>query len=245
MCTVSYLPTQNGFILTSNRDESPDRGISEVATLEDGEQIIYFPKDPAAGGSWFGFSSSGTVACLLNGAYEPYDRSQVFPKSRGIILLESFKYPTARVFAEQHDLSETAPFTIVIESNGEISQTIWDGRSATFDILDPDVPHFWSSVTLYPEHVRKWRRTLFETWLKEHDQPTQDAIMDFHRFGGRGDAENDFVMDRNGIVKTLSISSVISLAEVYNFRHLNLDDPGHTFHCQVDKSEQVASSDKI
>lgn len=241
MCTVSYLPTPDGFILTSNRDESPDRGISDVDNRPIGGSTVHFPRDPVAGGSWFAFAENGNVACLLNGAYEPYDRSRTFSISRGIVMLDSFRFDSPGDFVESYDFTDTAPFTLVLERGGIISEIVWDGQSTILTPLDAKRPQFWSSVTLYPEPVRKWRRKLFSEWLEQHDVFTQQDIMEFHQYGGKGDEHNDFVMNRGGIVQTLSISSVRANADAFIFRHINLDSPDDAFYCRIDKSQTVAS----
>jgi transport and Golgi organization protein 2 len=240
MCTVSYLPYQGGFILTSNRDESPDRGITEVATIRIANTHVYFPKDPHAGGSWFAFSEDGHVACLLNGAYAPYDRSQKFALSRGLVLLDSFKYTRVDDFASKYSFEDAAPFTLLLIRNEVIDELIWDGSTLRRASFDPGVEHFWSSVTLYPEGVRIRRGKLFEEWLNKHPQYSPDDIRTFHRYGGTGDSQNDFVMNRDDIVKTLSISSVWLENNQYVFNHLNLDDETASFTKTVDKRNSVA-----
>ncbi len=240
MCTVSYLPYQGGFILTSNRDESPDRGITEVATLPISNTKVYFPKDPQAGGSWFAFSEDGHVACLLNGAFVPYDRSQKFALSRGTVLLDSFKYAQVDHFAGNYDFGHAAPFTLLLLRGDTIDELIWDGKKLHRANFDAGSAHFWSSVTLYPEDVRQQRRILFDEWLNQHPQYSRDDIRKFHRYGGTGDGANDFVMNRNDIVKTLSISSVWLKDNQYVFNHVNLDDETASFTKIVDKRNSVA-----
>jgi len=240
MCTVSYLPYQGGFILTSNRDESPDRGITEVATRQVGSTSVYFPKDPQAGGSWFAFSEDGHVACLLNGAFVPYDRSQKFALSRGVVLLDSFKYASVDHFANKYDFSAAAPFTLIFIRSAAIYELIWDGKTLHRTNFPSDTEHFWSSVTLYPEKVRKQRHNLFDVWLNQHPLYSPDDIRAFHRYGGTGDRANDFVMNRNDIVKTLSISSVWLKDNQYVFDHVNLDDETASFSKIVDKRNSVA-----
>ena len=68
MCTVTYLPLENdGFILTSNRDESPMRKtIPPKKYLENGVELAY-PKDQLAGGTWI---------CLLYTSPSPRDRQK-------------------------------------------------------------------------------------------------------------------------------------------------------------------------
>lgn len=240
MCTVSYLPYQGGFVLTSNRDESPDRGISEVATLRILGNDVFFPKDPQAGGSWFAFAESGMTACLLNGAYVPYDRNQKFNLSRGIVLLDSFKYPDVDAFVRDYNFEETAPFTLLLVQNNSVDELIWDGNILHRSKVDPDQEHFWSSVTLYPEDVRKQRQGLFDEWLSLNLNYTPQGIRDFHRYGGSGDVKNDFVMNRDDIVKTLSITSVYLRGNQYVFDHVNLSDESASFTKIVDKRNSIA-----
>ncbi|MBK6665833.1 MAG: NRDE family protein [Saprospiraceae bacterium] len=70
MCTVSYMPTKSGFILTSSRDESKVRKALPPATYHLHGQDLVFPKDILAGGTWIAASERGQVACLLNGAFD-------------------------------------------------------------------------------------------------------------------------------------------------------------------------------
>jgi hypothetical protein len=88
--------------------------------------------------------------------------------------------------------------------------------------VDSAQPAFWSSVTLYPEDVRVWRKSLFEKWLVAHQDFDQDEIMRFHRYGSGDDNWNGFVMNREERVKTLSISSVQKLSNTFVFRHSDL-----------------------
>jgi hypothetical protein len=234
------LPYQGGFILTSNRDESPDRGITEVATLEITGSNVYYPKDPQAGGSWFAFSEAGWVACLLNGGFVPYDRSRQFGLSRGIVLLDSFRFHSTDKFAEEYDFKESAPFTLLLIRDASIQELIWDGKTLHRASFSSDQEHFWSSVTLYPEDVRIARHNLFDDWLNQNPLYSPDDIRNFHRYGGTGDGLNDFVMNRNEIVKTLSISSVYLKDNQYVFNHVNLDDETASFTRIVDKRDTIA-----
>ncbi|MDX1476669.1 MAG: NRDE family protein [Saprospiraceae bacterium] len=242
MCTVSYLPTEHGFILTSNRDEAPARHAVTVAHQQRGEVQISFPQDPLSGGSWFAVSDRGTICCLLNGAREPFTPHPRYSDSRGTVVLTSFDYHDTRRFAAEYDFSRTAPFTLVLRSGDKLEQLIWDGLDTELTALDPLAPHFWSSVTLYPPPVRVWRRELFATWRAAHPVPVQDDIIDFHRYGGRGDAANDLVMNRKGKVRTLSISSVARQGDTLTFRYLDLRDPANDHLQTIDITHGVASN---
>jgi hypothetical protein len=223
MCTVSYLPRPGGgYILTSNRDESPRRNATEVRHHgENGFSLIY-PVDPGAGGSWFCISDRDRTACMLNGAYEPFTPDPRYTQSRGKVLLDAMLASSVRQFAEDYDLSYTAPFTLVIAEDAWLYQLIWDGTKLDQESLDHRRPAFWSSVTLYPEDVRKWRRTLFLQWLETHKTFDQKEIMHFHRYGSSEDPWNGFVMNREERVRTLSITSVQKQAREMHMIHEDL-----------------------
>ena len=77
MCTVTIFPTRNNdFVLTSNRDETPNR-ISlkpDFYNIEDTKML--YPKDKLAGGTWIGISEKNRVICLLNGGFKIHKRQQ-------------------------------------------------------------------------------------------------------------------------------------------------------------------------
>ena len=87
MCTVTLIPTEeNNFVLTSNRDEAPNRN----TLLPDFYQIdntkLLFPKDEVAGGSWLGVSEKQRVLCVLNGGFKMHERKASYRLSRGVVL---------------------------------------------------------------------------------------------------------------------------------------------------------------
>ena len=94
MCTVTYFPLeQDGYILTSSRDEKSVRGIALPPRkyLLD-QQTVFFPKDPDAGGTWFVTTGRDTTLCLLNGAFTKHEHEPPYRKSRGLVVLDYFKF---------------------------------------------------------------------------------------------------------------------------------------------------------
>jgi len=221
MCTVSYLPIPaGGFIVTSNRDETPSRNAIGLKHEASGDQTLVFPVDPAAGGSWFAASDQGRVACLLNGAFEPFSPDPRYTYSRGQILLDATRQPEPDF--KHALLSKTAPFTLVLADMGKLRELIWDGADLHSRLLDPSNPAFWSSVTLYPQDVRQWRRSRFDAWLEQHPGYAQDDIIEFHRYGSPDDTWNGFVMNRDERVRTLSITSAERQQEAVSICHADL-----------------------
>jgi hypothetical protein len=76
-------------------------------------------------------------------------------------------------------------------------------------MLDPTRPYLWSSATLYDAATRQTRQQWFEEWLNDRVDFSQEAIMEFHRTAGRGDDWNGVVMNREGKVQTVSITSLV------------------------------------
>jgi len=57
MCTVTFIPLENkNFVLTSNRDEAPNR--TTIPPRNEGVELVMIlaPKDALAGGTWIGSS---------------------------------------------------------------------------------------------------------------------------------------------------------------------------------------------
>lgn len=209
MCTLTYIPKTDGFILTSNRDEAKSRKVvsfPKYKTIED--QKVLFPQDGDAFGSWIATSNKRLVN-LLNGAWEKYNHQPPYRKSRGIVLLDSFKYADFKDFSLEYDFDNIAPFTIVcldFKSQLSIELLRWDGKETSYESLDPQQAHIFSSAPLYPESIRIEREKLFAEFLKSNDQISATDMVSFHQFGGNENAP--IKLDESHFVRTISITSV-------------------------------------
>jgi hypothetical protein len=222
MCTVTFIPFRDSFFITSNRDESPGRKAKELTSLHlTGDTIIHFPLDEESGGSWIAMSDKGRAVCLLNGAFEPFIPQSSYRISRGKVVVHAALDQDVTTFINDYDLSGIAPFTLLIFEKENFVELIWDGDQRHIKELSSK-PEIWSSVTLYPIEVREKRRQLFNTWLQNNDTFDRELIMQFHQFT-TDDPLNDFIMNRNNIVKTLSITSIELKKDKASLLHLDLD----------------------
>ncbi len=212
MCTVTYLPTPTGYLLTSSRDESTQRARAVFPVRQPvGDATILMPQDPEGGGSWIATNEQGNTACLLNGAFENHHRQPPYRKSRGLVLLDSFQFSTTEAFLRHYDFEGIEPFTLILASvNAEtqLYQIRWDGHRVHHDIGDPSQPHIWSSVTLYDTAMRQKRNTWFQQWLSRKPAFTAENIMNFHIAGGEGNPDIDFKMKRGDFLQTMSLSCI-------------------------------------
>ncbi len=210
MCTITYLPTgKDSFIFTSNRDESKIRPTHHPSVDDAGELKLLYPKDSIAGGTWVCLSNHNRVAGLMNGAFERHEWKPPYRLSRGIVLLDLMKSDRLDDFLNDYNLEGVEPFTVIVYDNGQITELRWDGKQKHKKIIDTGKPQIWSSASLYPRLVREKREGWFAKWLEKRKEFLQKDILEFHRFGGEGDPENDFVMNRFDIVQTVSITSII------------------------------------
>lgn len=209
MCTVTFVPGKESFFITSNRDEKLQRATAiepRIYRLKTGRVI--FPKDAHAGGTWIAIHEFGHVIVLLNGAGQPHIKKDRYASSRGLVLLDIIDHAEPVKAFEDSQLRLIEPFTVLIWHKNNLYACRWDGRKKSLDALDGKFPGIWSSVTLYSPEIIAKRAGWFEEWLHVHPSPTQTEILDFHRFTGEGDAHNDLLMNRDGLISTVSITSI-------------------------------------
>jgi hypothetical protein len=209
MCTVTFIPAQDKVFLTSNRDEKSWRSTAlapDVYDLPSGK--VMFPKDADAGGTWIAAHENGNAIVFLNGGWVCHIPQPPYRKSRGLILLDLLDSTMPYHHFLSINLNNIEPFTAIIWEDNHLYECRWDGVLKYDQALDASVPHIWSSVTLYNQDVISKRKNWFETWLHKNGTPFQDDILHFHQFTGDGDEHNDLMMNREGRVSTVSVTSM-------------------------------------
>ena len=213
MCTVTYLPIgKTEFYLTSNRDEGTSRAIAiPPKKYKVGNVSVFYPKDPQGNGTWIAVSEKNYTVCLLNGAFKKHIHQPPYRMSRGLVVLDFFKYNDAVEFNKKYDFKGIEPFTmLIICTTDELCfyELRWDGERTYLSHIDEDKPHIWSSATLYSQEVIAQRKSWFIDFLNNNPTFTKEDIIHFHKFGGTGNITNDILMNRDNIVRTVSISMV-------------------------------------
>ena len=223
MCTVTYIPQEKGYILTSNRDESALRSPKNISSEQRNGQQLLFPRDQGAGGTWICLSDADRLICLLNGAFERHRRELPYRKSRGIMVFEFFDYPHALDFFEQYDFNKIEPFTMIIYDTGQLFDFRWDGVTTHLKELDTKGKHIWSSATLYEKPVQEKRKQWLAEWLVNRTDFSRAAILELHKKGGEGNPSIDFMMNRyNYLVQTVSITQIEKTEATYKMYYHDL-----------------------
>lgn len=223
MCTLTYVPLKNGRIITANRDESPLRNAQLLSSyLSAGNQSYYIAAEPVHGGTNIALGQNGRYSVLLNGAFWPHDMSKTFGLSRGIVLLKSLDFRNVFEFADQFQFKEEniEPFTL-IDFSDSIRELRWDGETIFKKEYSLEKPHIWASAQMYSAEARENRLGWFEELL-EKGNITAAKILDFHFHAGNGDPENDLVMNRGGVVCTVSITQVSERESFKAIKHFDL-----------------------
>ncbi|MFI1745560.1 NRDE family protein [Thalassobellus sediminis] len=209
MCTVTVIPKgKNDFVLTSNRDEDPNR-ISLPPNFYDIEDTtLLFPKDELSGGTWIGVGEKNRLICVLNGGFGIHERKAAYRMSRGIVAKDFMIADSILKTVEVYDFDDIEPFTIVIADWNDtlkFYELVWDGEKKYFTKL-PLEPKIWSSSTLYNVSMRKERLQWFEDF-KTVNALNASSLLTFHKTAGNGNDDYGVVMNR-GFVKTTSITQV-------------------------------------
>ena len=221
MCTLTYIPASgSGKIITANRDESPLRNANKLSKYSalSGEEY-YIAREPLKGGTNVAISPGNRMSVLLNGAFEPHKMGATYAKSRGILLLESLNFSNLFDFSAEYSLTGIEPFTL-LEFQEDIRELRWDGLEVYKKTHDPAKPKIWASAQLYSKEVLEKRNIWFESLVNQH--PQSEDVLEFHFKGGEGDPENDLVMNRNGLVQTVSITQLIESSVQSEIKHFDL-----------------------
>ena len=209
MCTVSFVPTAIGCIITSNRDENKHRRALAPTIEEFRECQLSYPKDSKSGGTWIAIKNTGEIAVLLNGAFENHVKQSDYAKSRGFIILDLLQSACAEKAFDDLNLYEIENFTVILYKQNSLMEYRWDGTQKHKQGKDANKPHIWSSATLYSKTIAAEREQWFKDWLDTGRLVDQQNIISFHKNAGKHDAENGLIINRTNNLATVSISSVL------------------------------------
>lgn len=185
-----------------------------------GNKRICFPKDPHAGGTWFAVDESANTGVLLNGAIEPHKPALSYARSRGLVLLDIIGADIPFIAWQKIDLRNIEPFTIVLFSAGQLQLLRWNFSEKSETALTSANHHIWASVTLYSPEAIRARTEWFGDFMGSHENPDPADLIHFHLSAGSHDPRNGLVMERDGKVRTQSVTqAVLSREEVTLFHH--------------------------
>ncbi len=222
MCTVSFVPLKDSYCITSNRDESVlrEKAIPPTKYVIN-EKEIYFPKDPKAGGTWFAHDNENCIV-LLNGAEEKHIHKNNYRKSRGLVVIDLITSKKPIEEWKSIDLNEIEPFTIVLFSEKKLYQLRWNEIEKSSFELDATKSHIWSSSTLYDKEIREERANWFKNFINSEEKIDSKKLLNFHQFTEEKNKNYGLQINRNNILKTISITQCIISNKTISFNYIDL-----------------------
>ena len=226
MCVVSYINTDGCFYLTSNRDIPKDREIAiPPQSYIINDQILFFPKDPNAGGSWIA-TNAERLGCILN-----VKNKRLLKKnnSRGIFMIECLTQYKPEDYFKSYDLSNTYPFSMILIdiTKKSLQQLIWDGDKKDIKTLNIKQNYLWMSSSIYNQNIIDTKKNLFNDIL--NTQFNKKDILNFH-------IENKFNPSMNNKINTANITQISGSLDIENLDYFNLLD---------NKSKSISIKEKL
>lgn len=210
MCTVTFVSKGNGdFILTSNRDELPQRKTIPPEVVFERNTLLLYPKDAVAGGTWIGISDKNRAINLLNGVFEAHKRKPSYRLSRGVVVKDLLVAKDIIEAIHNYDFQGVEPFTIILlewSKDLKLYTLVWDEKQKHFKSIFPDF-HIWSSSPLYSNTMKSLRTKWFNDLIR-FEKLNETTLLEFHQTAGEGDKNTNLIMDR-GFIKTVSITQIV------------------------------------
>lgn len=227
MCTVVYIPMNDTCYFASLRDESPARASAKMPQLMIGHDVDYIaPIDPLSNGTWLGINARENVIILLNGAFTAHQKKSNYRKSRGVIVNELVQSAMPIIEWRLMNLEGIEPFTLVVWSNPILFELVWDGVTKHKNMIDHNIPHIWSSSTLYNSQANQKRKDWFQNWIKHQEKMDSRSLFKF--FTTQDDLENGFIINRNESIKTLSYSFIeVTKRQMASLEYCDLQSDEH------------------
>lgn len=185
MCTLSWLPEPDGFVLYFNRDERHTRAPAHPPALSHHAGMARLaPTDGDFGGTWIGVNERGVAAAILNRYEDTPVNASDGQVSRGLLLASLLAEPSAaRLIARvaEERVADYRPFTICAVAPGTRLLTVdWSGSALTHaEIATPGLARTSSG-----RDQREAERLRTATWrqlVEREGGPTADLLARLHR----------------------------------------------------------------
>ncbi|PYV71443.1 MAG: hypothetical protein DMG97_16185 [Acidobacteria bacterium] len=189
MCTVTFIPRREGYLLAMNRDERITRGQATPPTVLEIRSVqVLYPRD-VQGGTWIAASSRGIAFALLNWN----DARVVQPKnySRGCVipaLIGCSSVRNADATLNRFDFQGILPFKLIgfFPSEKQIAEWRWDQDSLIRESFAWDSRQ-WCSSSLSDAQATV-RRGL--AYTRAQDEDDVNSVVWLRRLHACHDQEN-------------------------------------------------------
>lgn len=150
MCTLTFVPSEDGYLVGMNRDElfSRPRALAPKISGKGAMKMVY-PLEPS-GGTWIACNSQGNLLALLNwSGIESHNLGEK-RRTRGLAIPELIGLPdlsTTDSHFQQMNLDGLLPFRLigVFRNDKIVNEWRWDGTARQFLRFSWARKHWFSS----------------------------------------------------------------------------------------------------
>jgi hypothetical protein len=185
MCTLTFVPTEDGYLVAMNRDELLTRQLALPPKVfeRSGIEMVY-PREPS-GGTWIAANSQGNLLALLNWNGNEFRNLGEKRKTRGLVVpklageLDSLATDSS---FRRMNLHGMFPFRLVgfFRSERIINEWSWDGGARRKLAFSWARKH-WFSSSLSDSLAEKERGRTCETAAVEPEAGSNDWLRRLHR----------------------------------------------------------------
>lgn len=208
MCTVTFVPRANGYLIGMNRDERIARGAGNppgVHRLEGTRTVC--PDDK--GSTWIGSNQHGITLALLN--WNTPIAQQTFRRSRGLIIPELVSFANIgelNTALMTYEFVGCAPFRLVAAIPGDRSvlQWSWDGTHLARRAYGWEMRH-WFSSSSSDKRAQELRGHTCSRATKDMKAGSVAWLRQLHRSHEHGPGAFSVCVHRE-LVETLSYTEV-------------------------------------
>jgi uncharacterized protein with NRDE domain len=181
MCTVTFTPTNDTYLLAMNRDDLHARASAlPLVRAQVAAHTAAYPQE-AGGGTWLGVNQYGIAFALLNWAVTPKGRKE---KTRGVIIpqvLMATDLAYARALFESIELEGTWPFRLVAIVPGERSVREWRWNHESRSELSHEwAVHHWFSSGASDEKAEQIRGAVCERYWRAENAGSREWVRRLH-----------------------------------------------------------------
>jgi hypothetical protein len=185
MCTLTFVPTEDGYLAGMNRDELHTRPVASAPEVfERNAMKMVYPLE-LSGGTWIACNSHGNLLAVLNWNGNDFRNLGEKRKTRGLVIPELIGLPessTTNSHFHRMDLDGLFPFRLVGFFRGEriINEWSWDGVARGKLEFSWARKH-WFSSSLSDSLAEKERGRTCEAAAGEPKAGSNDWLRRLHR----------------------------------------------------------------
>ena len=223
MCTLTFIPRDDGYYLAMNRDESISRGVADPPARFDLPGLktsAVYPRD-VAGGTWIAVNNSGIAFALLN--WNEVHRPGKM-RSRGVVIPHLVRFNShqdVQTAVSNLDLQGILPFRLVgiFPLEKKISEWRSKQESVRVQHLAWERRH-WFSSGVSDEQASARRGTICQDAWAAEDAGSLPWLRQLHASHANGPGPFSLCVHREG-VQTLSYTEMVCTHEEVACRYFS------------------------